>query len=759
MKNFVPSKNFNLVRDLYMVSIKELYGLLHKKTENYQILSDYIRQNLMQETAPFKLPDGQVKALHLFHTIKSGKNTQHLYIIRSAIPYFLKKYLNELIKLDIPRENIYATLKLIPTLLVSSRSNPNYLMIWNVAARCTRNSKITSKFAQYIKEKYLLETYPLTDTETGEVRQEPMFVFSKKAVGKNAVFMKKEALPIFLERYKSELLQKALEFEQENDFISLRGLGSYLGNTELDKKLIAFIQKHLDETFVITDENGTTTTQKTFILSKAQNGQNILNVHKKGIKSFIQNHAEALMELGYTSIPALLKNEEKIGYKKGYLSLREIAKRLHQKEDFADKIRPAIHHHYSNDTFIETDEFTGKKTERPFFYSRVAKHSLYFIKEEDFISFCERYQNLLVKHGVKPEIIAHILQKNNTALKTDDMISFREFTSIIKKNGRSANKLLTHIREHHLNDTYIDVDENWNMVRRPVFTFAYDKNGNRGFSYYFTDKKAMYAFLRRQKDLFIAHKVKEDVINHITNDKQVAPYSKDYIFISQFSRIFHLHKEGFSDYIRQNYLDETVIKKTADGTEVLRPMFVLMQQPKLGSFCNYAISKEDLKIFIVRHKDELGINPLVVKTLLNDGKIQKVDDRYLSLSELSQLLKVTGTKSTPFIGAVKKMFDDTIKLKPTDKTAQPVFVLGTRDKHNPCIYINLDCLSGFLKSRYTDLIQLGVSDKNIAKAIFTHEKEPDYYANYFMQKRLQLKEEQRKYRILRKQKGERSRAE
>ncbi len=249
------------VFDLYMTSIKDLYVRLHKRADTHHILSDYIKENLMDETALFQMADKTVKELHLFHTRKKGKKAP-LYILTSAIPSFLKKHTNELVKLGIPRENIYAALGLISTHQATDDKS-QLVQLWNITMRCTRNSKIVSRLSDFIKEKYLLETYSSTDSN-GNTTKKPLFVFVKHKVGKCAVFMKKEGVKTFLERHKDEIQAYARMIEAENEFASLRYLASYLGSSNLNKKLSEFILHHIDETYEEQDENGRLIKQKMF---------------------------------------------------------------------------------------------------------------------------------------------------------------------------------------------------------------------------------------------------------------------------------------------------------------------------------------------------------------------------------------------------------------------------------------------------------------------------------------------------------------
>ncbi len=463
---------------------------------------------------------------------------------------------------------------------------------------------------------------------------------------------------------------------------------------------------------------------------------------------FIEKYTKELEEIGFTSIPAIKKNQEKIGYQKGYLSVAKIADMLHQDSAFGEKLRKAIHHHFSNDTKTEVDLETNTAQTRPFFFSRYYKKILYFIKESDFIPFLERYGDWLIKNGVNETLIYQLQGKEMP--DTNELISFDMFADILKKRGLIAEKIISAIKQKHLHDTFMDLDENKKLVHKPVFRAIYDPTRKR-FSYYFSSQKSMFAFLRKEKDLLEKFHIQTQTVDYLKQGLEIHPYNPNYIFVSQFSKLLHVHKTGFSDFIKANYLNETVTYQDTDGSLKTRPIFVLMQQTRKKNTHSYAIHPDDFNTFILKHQKELSVNPYALPFILNRQPIPTVGDRYLTLTELSQLLKITGPKIVSLILGFRKMADKILSKKILNSDNTPFFVYASKQKHNPGIYFDLEQLPLFLKTYRTDLINLGVLPQSISEAVFTQTTKPDYYLKFFINQRLKVKERQQ--RLLKKQEG------
>lgn len=711
------------------ISMNEFASLLHKQPSFGKVLRKYFEQHMLDELIEITTNSGKTRKIPVFHYGVKKSNRPGFYIYKKILIPFVKRHINELEQLGIPRENFLATMGKIPVVYGEEKENLNLVNLWNLSAKCSYNSKITKDISHEIKRIYLTDTFLKKDPITGEEVETPMFVFVKPKMGQSGVFIHREAIPTFLNRHKEALKNFATLLEQSNQFISLRNFSRYLGTSANEGKLLRFINQHLDETYEKENENGTIEICPIFQFKKQINGTQALNIDKIGIKDFIIKYQDELIDMGFNGVHALLHNFDKKGFKKGYLSIRDIAQRLHQDSEFASKLTNIIHENYANDIVEKRDKKTQKKTLQPLFASRFQKRLIYFIKEEDFPLFCERYASVLKKLGLDKKAISHSTSTLTAPPKNDEMITFKEFSRILKRENTQMKSLLKDIKDHHLKDTYISSNENGKKEKKTVFVYAKNK---RGGAYYFRNKEALLAFFKNQKQLLLTHGIKEELINYNLGKQKIQPYSSDYIFISELLHKLHIHYPSFSSYIKKHHLDETYEEVDENGQKKIKHMFVFMA-PKVSGFGNYAIHKTALVQFAKRHQKLFNIKNEIIQSLENNTPLVKKQETHITTTQLTRFLNKTTTFTPFFVQKIKAHYLNetaTIETKNGQETI-PVFSQAYTRTGSISIYVDTRALPSFLERHKKELSTLGFKETSINNLIDTAKKDPFFHLPFF----------------------------
>lgn len=718
------------------LSFDDLTRLLHKSTSFNKTLQKYAIDNWLDETIPVTNKHGVTKQVPVFHYGQKKNARFHFYLYKKVLIPFLKRHSDVFEKLGVPRESLLAATGVIPTIHADDKKNIPLVSLWEVASKCTYNSKIISSLSQEIKRIYLTETYSAIDAQTNKEIEKPMFVFVQPKMGQCGVFMFKEALPIFLNRHQDALKNFTLLLEDNNNFISLRAFSRYLGSSQNESKLLNLIQMHLDETFITTDKNGNQIETPIFHYESQKNGCIKLDIHKEGVKNFIINHHVELINLGYSGVHALLQNFDKKGFQKGYLSMREVAKKLHKTDTFAKKLSAIIHQSYANDQIEFFDKKTKSKKIRSLFYSRFNKNIIYFIRETDFIFFVQKYKNILLKLGADEKLMTTLITGEKITPKTDKMVTFRSFISALGKKNSAGHELIKKIKKSFLSDTYIETDSNGKKTEQPIFVQAKNKTG---ISYYFRNMASVQAFLKQQHSFLINENISPELLNILTGSQKKIPYSSNYLFLYEMPKQLHIHARGLIKYIKENLLDESY-SIVENGQQIQKPMFEFMASKQKGAG-NWAISKEALIHFAHKYQKKFNIKEDIILALENNIPISKKKETHLTITQLSSFLN----KSTIFSKCLaQKIALDYMDIKYQVETALgkqeiPVFEKAYTNTGMVTTYANTLVLPQFLKEHKNELIKFGLKKESILNLIKQCKKNPLFHKPHLLKEKIRNK--------------------
>ncbi len=711
----------------------ELTRLLHKNAPFNIALQKYALDNWLDETISITNKQGKTKQIPVFHYGRKKNAKPRFYLYKQVLIPFLKRHITTFEKLGVPRENLLATLGEIPTIYLNDKKNITLLSLWKVASKCTYNSKIISALCQEIKRIYLTETYTAIDAETNKEVEKPMFLFVQPRMGKCGVFMDKNALPTFLNRHKDALKNFILLLEQGNEFMSLRSFSRYLGGSKNENGLLKLIQTHLDETFVKEDKDGNQTKVPIFHYNEQKNGCIKLDIHKEGIKTFIIKYQQELINLGYFGVQALLHNFDKKGFQKGYLSIRQITQKLHKTDTFSKQLTDIIHQSYANDTISFFDKKTKSTKTRPLFFSRFASKMIYFIRESDLAFFAQKYKDILLKLGADKNVIDSVILGKEIHSKTNKMVLFRTFISLLSQNNSSGYELVKKIKDSFLSDTYIETDDKGNQTKQPIFVQA---NSKTGIFYYFRNMEAVKAFLKQQRDFFIHEGIRPEIIDTITGVQEKIPYSPNYLFLREISKHLHINRKGLTKDIKENLLNETytVIE---NGQQIQKPFFVFMSSKKAG-VGNWAISNEALMHFARKYQTQFNIKEDIILALENRITIQKKKDTHLTITQLSAFLHKSSIFSKCF---AQKIATDYMDIQyqietPHGKEKIPVFEKAYTTTGCVTTYANTLVLPQFLNEHQNELIKFGLKKESILKLIQQCEKDPLFHRPHLLREKI-----------------------
>ncbi len=716
------------------LSMSDFARLLHKQPVFSKVLREFVQANMQNETVEIENELGNKETIPVFYYGQKKANRGSWYILDKTIVPFLKRHIKEIEKLGVPLENLIASIGIIPVVQRSEISNKDIMNLWDVATKCSYNTKILKSVTQEIKRLYLSETFTQTDKKTGAQIEKPMFVFVKNKMGQSGVFMLKEALPVFLKRHKEALKNFTNLLESSNEHLSLRSFSRYLGTSKYEPELNLFIQQHINETFETKDKNGRLKSQPIFSYQKQINGVPVLNINKEGALHFILKYQDELIKMGFKGVHALLHNFEKKGFQKGYLSIREISNKLHKNDTFSKELTAIIHQNFAQDQVIEIHPKTKQQTSRNLFFSRYQKKMIYFIKETDLALFINQYKSVLLQLGTDEKIINHLLQKNVIPVKNDKMVTFRDFMRLIRRNNSSAQEILNEVKSNHLNDTYEEIDTNGNKVQKPIFIYA---QNSKGFSYYFTSKKAMFSFFEQQKNMLTkTFGIKKEIIDSILGKQDIQPFNPDYIFITKLLNKLHIHQPDFTNYIKKNHINETYPVLDENGNITQQPMFIFMSAKAIG-IGNYAIHKDALIHFAKRHQKLLNIKDEVINALKENQPLVKKEETFLTITQLTKFLNKSTRFTSPFRQKIKAHYLNetaTIQINGEEKTI-PVFAKAFTKTGAITIYVDTKALPSFLNKHKNNLIKLGFKEENIDNLIHISRQDPLFHVPHLLKEK------------------------
>ena len=692
-------------------SIKEISLLLHKTSKFNQIIEDYIQKNALNETISFLFPNNEKRPIRIFHYgTKEGKKFG-LYIYNKALLPFLKKHQENLIELGVERERIYALLNIIPSLSVDEKTKEkdNLLLIGKIATKFTNNPRVTCLLTKYIKDTFLTATYPALDESTGAQIQKNMFCFSPSVRGRSAVYLVKEALPFFLKKYQTHLKEKALEFDQEHDFISLRGFSLMLGKNNKEKELFQFIQNYLDETFELQDETGALKTVRLF--TSVKHGSCFyINIHKKGLPSFIKKHHKELVQMGFFMADVIAQTPDKKDFLKNFKQVNTLIKKLSSIKEMQEKIMALIEKTAKNQTLANKEPLLLNY-----------KNTLFVKKENIPLLFQINKENLL-KLGINQPILENLISEAPFKKRTPEMLTFKDVAARLKSDYARSKPLFALLKRCVETETFAskeDITEN---------SFICCKS-QRSFLYALKNEQAFHSFLKNHKEELIQIGFKKEMVEHLSGEKEYPLISDDFIYLNNLKEYLHIDDKNFKEYILQNCLED----KYQDETGVSKPMFPFMRGKRHG-FGDYAIDKKALKQFVQKYANAFKIKKIVAESIFFDKPLHQKKDSYITLTTLTELLGMT-TRRTEFLAnAVKKYFiHDKVQI---DNKPCPVFSFAYTISGQMTLYADELCLPAFLLARKNDLQALGFKKEKIEQFVQKIQKEPWYIHNKITHQKL-----------------------
>lgn len=718
MKNHLVDLNQNFF------SMKDLCLLLHKSTSFHKVLEKYIEENALEESIELALSNHEKRNVRIFHYgTKEGKNFG-LYIYRKAILDFFSKHQENLISLGVERERIYALLKRIPTVLAEEKiKNPdNLILIGKIASKFTNNPRIVSLLTQYIKKTCLTATYVIPGEGKDTLLEKSMFCYSPSVRGRSAVYLFKNALPYFLEKYQDHLTEKAAQLEEENEFISLRGFLLMLGKNTKEKELFQFIQKHLDETFELTDENQETHRVKLFNIDK-HGSCFYVNIHKKGLLPFIKKYQKELVALGFSMADVVANTPDKKDFLKNFKPLPKIIKSL----SFSKEVRLNLYQLLKNE--IEKENLKDSSTQKHLILNY---RKALFIKESFIQQFFKKHKEMLLKAGADKRELENLTGEVPFYKKTDKMITLREFATRLKADYYRFKKLMPLLEKYLETETFLPTSNS----KKQEKSFIYCKS-QRTFMYVLKNEKAFTSFLKNHKEELILLGFKKEMIEHLSGEKKYPLLSKGFVYINDLKTALHSDNKEFRDYILHHCLNETYL----DEGSTKKPMFQFMRGKRIG-YGDWALDKKALKQFVLNHAQALNIKQAVQEAVFYDKPIEKKQENHITLTLLTELLGMTTKRANILTNAVKEFFihDKVIPSSNLKGKPIPVFSYAYTMSGQMTVYADMNCLLNFLKERSMKLQSLGFKKENIEALIEKMRTDPLFVFN--KNNRLILKKQQ-----------------
>lgn len=678
------------------INHREVAALLHKTGSFANQLLNYIQQHAIDDSIVVETKEGKTHHIPIFHYgTKNGKGFG-LYMFEKALPNFLKKHMENLIELGLEREKAYAFLGLIPQISADEKKHHNLCLLNKIAGKISSNPRVVPLIAKHIKNTYLTETFFVTDEETGQTRKESMFIFAPSKLGKSALYLKSEAVDEFLKRYKGDLKKLAAKLNEENEFVPLRGFAIYLGSYLLEKQLFDFIIKHLDEHVEIQEENGKTKSVKMFNTEK-HGSFFYINVYKKGMDSFIKKYQKELTDIGFGIVPVITQGFDKKDLLGNLISLKTLSKKLTSDETKQACLTAAMTKHFHNETV------KGKKTgeTKPLFLNY---RNTLRLKKENVAYFIKKHKKWFLSQGIDMNIINNITGEKPFVTKTNNTPSFKEFGQLLKCDYYKLLECVKFINENCLDETYTTT----NNKEKPIFA---NYKVPQGVKTCFSSKKAMQAFLKKHKETFVQFGFKREFLEQVSGEKTYTPITEDFLYLSDLKKYLHIRNINLNDYVSKNCLNDTYTVSTPNG-EQEKPMFQFKAGKRIG-FGDYAIEKQAIFQFILKHGKALNINPFVQEAFFHQMPIKEKQDSYLTIPLLTELLG----KNSVFYKKLSTYIKENIIHATEPVNNEPLFNFGYTLSGQTSLYFDGKHLSHFLSKYQNALIELGFRPAKISKVL------------------------------------------
>lgn len=593
-----------------------------------------------------------------------------------------------------------------------------YRKLWSLAHKFSNhNSKITTEMERFIKENYLDETFILTKAD-GTQKELPMFVTGKPRKGGQTVYFDPRAMDTFTARHQDELKQKADELEEKSEFISLRNLARNLKlYSSANEKLFQLIEKKaFDDTFITTDEMGNEVELPIFEYPENKMNKAYLSIRKDGVPTFIQNHKEALREIGvhvddYTN-ETLSRPEEDM------LTPRELAELLGIKNLGPNALFQFYKMITTSFSKINIKEHPSGKI-RPLFQKRWYRSEILCLHKDDLNSFVFKAQKQLKKLGVPPHILNHYLFKEELHAKTDEMITISSYLRDYL-HSNELNDLSQEIRANHLSDRYIVQDENGVLTEKPVFLKI--RNTHSGLNnYVFASREALFAFTKNNEKLLLSKGVTPYRYQNLLREENAQSIPEgEAVSVSELVANRIISPEKATAVL--DYIDETFTSFTNHYAE-RRPYGYQKRDERKGFIKTYLL-KEGLFEFLTNHQNELNIQQNTLDALSFNMPIHEKESYMLSMSDLLRLLGRNERQANELKSLIKKNAIQATYTS-TDGDEKNIFLYAHTRNGQTALFIDVMGVSTFL-TRYTQqLKKIGITPKHIHTALTKIHQSPN----------------------------------
>ncbi len=512
--------------------------------------------------------------------------------------------------------------------------------IWSLCKKLVRNSYVAKALADYIKTNLITGTYHRQQAnDKMQIRDMFAYVQGERKVG--SFYFKTEALKAFQENFKYFLRDFIARAEEQNEFEDFRSfVRQFRHIPNLEKSLKDYIIANcLSDKITEQDEAGNVVLKNMFEISNRSTGV-IIKVRKKGKLDFVRRHQEALAQMGVDTQFILEKEAFPVWNRKDYVTLGILSGRFGSMAITAELLQKLVQKHNLTQVIVPLKGVINQTAPLVEELYCLNQKTL-FIREENIPHFVSLLKEEFLNQGVHLDKINRLIGVDEIADKTDEMMSFREFSRFLKLPIRAVFSLTRDIKNNYLEDTYLSMDENGRQKEEKIFQYV--KSGT-AYTYVFKSKEAILAFVKKHQDFLISHKVNPLLITSLTEGIEIHPLdSRRHLKLEDLNQQLHL---GRRSNIKTSFLKQiaNTVYPTLDenGNTSIQKM-VELAEDSVGKIIP-VLRKDSLKYFALKYQKQLNINPLEVDALW--GKI-KVKEHTKDLISLSYLFWIMGTSCSP----------------------------------------------------------------------------------------------------------------
>ncbi len=601
--------------------------------------------------------------------------------------------------------------------------------LWKIAHKFSGgNSKITKQIEEYIKETCLNDTFVIK-TKNGEEKTLPVFELAEPRNGKQTPYFNPLAMDSFVASRGEELRHKAKEFDENCPTVPLRILRRTLGLTiPKEKELLKFIEtKCLHDTFLLQNEDGSFSEELIFDYPMDNHSKAYLSVQKKGVIPFIRAHQEELQKLGAKNLTALIESIPAFNKEEGLLQRGGIFKELR----LSNQERNTFNQLFFNLLVHKkiTDEYGQSQ---PLFIKRkVRQQTVYCLRKEDLPTLIYSFQEELKAIGLRQAVIDHYLNQKTISKKTKEMITLSDF-SVHFLHSRLVTPLLTAIRQHHLTDTYETVDDQGNIVQKPVFIKVGSKEDNSK-NYVFADKEAVFHFARKNKDLLLSHQITAFQYENIFREEGANIPEGEAVLVQDLAAKYHFFGQKHLSQI-PTFALETYTTTDQNGDKIEKPL--LFRKRQKSGHLRYYILKEAIWHLLTKHQKELNVQKTTLKAILAHKPILIRTESMLTMENLAEFLEYP----KHFYPRLARFIETTClnekHIHPQTQKEKNTFVYAMSQSGIIALMIDSSGMRDFLSKYKNDLIKLGVNPNNINKALLNAKNNPNFHQEFVLKRRL-----------------------